>query len=461
MDDIRGRRALFISHATPEDNHFALWLGAKLAAMGFEVWADVLKLRGGADWARDLETALRQRAIKMLLVCTRPGLDRQGVRNEIEIASQLAKQLDDPEFIIPLRLEDYEAPFRVVQAQYIDFKHSWAGGLAELVDLLVNVHNLPRSEVQRLDSWKITQAVGARELVKRSERLTSNWLRLSHFPTTIQYCVPPSGLPLERFQNRFNFRWPAVPFAAGVLTFLKPTAGQPLAVDVSAVTQNVILVQKCLDVGWESLGIDRYSARRIFADLGAQAFNRYTVERGLKATASASGHLSWWGDVKTVPLNQIRFDWQEQNGRRQFVGKSDKRGVHWHYAVNASARMAPVPHIRLSARLVFSDNGLDALNDTARAHRLRRSMAKGWRNPRWRDMLCAYLWWLTGGSDELRLPVAPDEWLGAELPPMSFACPVSVPEEGDKEPDEDDPDIDLDNWDEHESSTAEQESLER
>lgn len=39
------RPAIFISHAAPEDNAFTLWLGAKLAALGYEVWADVLRLR--------------------------------------------------------------------------------------------------------------------------------------------------------------------------------------------------------------------------------------------------------------------------------------------------------------------------------------------------------------------------------------------------------------------------------
>src|SRR5688572_4459789 len=107
------REALFISHANPEDNAFARWLGAKLAAMGYEVWADVMHLHGGADWSRELEAALRIRALKMLLVCTQAAMDKQGVRNEIEIASQLARELRDREFIIPLRLEPYDAPFRV------------------------------------------------------------------------------------------------------------------------------------------------------------------------------------------------------------------------------------------------------------------------------------------------------------------------------------------------------------
>jgi hypothetical protein len=53
------RPAIFISHASPEDNAFTLWLGAKLAALGYEVCADVLRLRGGDDWQRKLEHALR------------------------------------------------------------------------------------------------------------------------------------------------------------------------------------------------------------------------------------------------------------------------------------------------------------------------------------------------------------------------------------------------------------------
>ena len=51
------RDAIFISHANPEDNEFTVWLGARLTAAGHEVWADVLRLRGGQDWQRLLEDA--------------------------------------------------------------------------------------------------------------------------------------------------------------------------------------------------------------------------------------------------------------------------------------------------------------------------------------------------------------------------------------------------------------------
>ena len=160
LENSMTRQALFISHATPEDNHFVRWLGAKLTVMGYEVWADVMRLHGGIDWARELESALRQRAIKMLLVCTPSGLEKQGVRNEIEIAVNLARKLGDDAFIIPLRLESYEAPFRIAQAQYIDFKGGWAAGLVELTELLTE-KRIPRTAAKDIDTWIATHANGA------------------------------------------------------------------------------------------------------------------------------------------------------------------------------------------------------------------------------------------------------------------------------------------------------------
>ena len=82
------RQALFISHANPEDNAFTLWLGAKLTALGYEVFADILRLRGGQDWERILEDAIRNKAAKVLLVATPHGVQKQGVRNEVTIAVQ-------------------------------------------------------------------------------------------------------------------------------------------------------------------------------------------------------------------------------------------------------------------------------------------------------------------------------------------------------------------------------------
>lgn len=443
--DMPLRTALFISHATPEDNHFVRWLGAKLAAMGYEVWADVMRLRGGSDWSRELENALRKRATKMLLVCTASGLEKQGVRNEIEMGANLASQLGDDQFIIPLRLEAYEAPFRIAHAQYIDFKNSWARGLAELAELLEE-KELPRGKPGLMQTWLDTHAEGSSKLLVKTEALVSNWLKIQSQPEFIHYCEPPVGSSLERFQHRQCHIWPCVPHRGGVITFAKPDENGCLGIDLPGQIVSSIRTEDFLVSGWSELGIETYQAQYIYTDMGSQAFDRYCHKRGLKGYMGSGRRLSWWADIKTAPLDKVKFDWGYRRGARQIIGVSEKRRVHWHYAINVNLRTFPLHHLRIAARLVFSENGMDPIEDVRRAHTLRRSLAKGWRNARWRDMLCAYLRWLSDEKEQLQLPVSESESIAARIPPLQFSCPVSVSETDDAAIDDDDPDLPTEEW---------------
>ncbi|MEJ1938393.1 hypothetical protein WDZ92_49995, partial [Nostoc sp. NIES-2111] len=38
------RRLVFLGHATPQDNAFTRWLGARLTAAGYDVWLDLKRL---------------------------------------------------------------------------------------------------------------------------------------------------------------------------------------------------------------------------------------------------------------------------------------------------------------------------------------------------------------------------------------------------------------------------------
>lgn len=449
MENTSERNALFISHATPEDNAFVRWLGAKLAALGYEVWADVMRLHGGSDWSKELEDALRKRAAKVLVVCTPTGMDKQGVRNEIEIASNIAAKLGDKEFIIPLRLENYEAHFRIAHIQYVDFKRSWSQGFIELAELLEQFPALRKEPNRSTEAWLEGQRSGASKLINRKERLSSNWLQVTGLPGKVFYCEPPVGFQLEKFQHRSSHTWPVVPFRGGVLTFAEPSADGFLGQDLPAKTIADIETGSFIDHGWAEMGILGYEARRHFADLGNQAFEAFLHKKGLSCSEGGIKRRWWYGDIKTVPLTMIPFDWEHQNGRRQIIGKSDKRGIFWHYAISGQIRTSPVRHVRISSSLIFSDNGMDAMNDHRKAHRLRRSFAKTWRNARWRDMMLAFLSWISADKNELIIPVSSKQFIYLGLPPVSFLSPVTVLHDGDEPSDEDDPDFDESDLDEY------------
>ena len=47
---MEGKDVVFISHATPVDNTFAVWLATKLELCGYRVWVDINNLSPSVDF---------------------------------------------------------------------------------------------------------------------------------------------------------------------------------------------------------------------------------------------------------------------------------------------------------------------------------------------------------------------------------------------------------------------------
>ncbi len=414
------RKAIFISHANPQDNVFTLWLGAKLAVLGYEVWADVLRLRGGDDWQRKLEYALRHNARKVLLVANATAVDKQGVRNELQIANDIAKSIGDKEFIIPLRLSAFEAPFLIAQAQYIDFEKSWAAGLRELLELL---QPIPHSESEDQNVvWRNLQQLHGKAVAPLPEVLRSNWLAVKKLPNRVFLYAFRAGVS-ERLADEAmaSCPWPLAPF--GDRSFLSCASFDDLQEHIGA-NLPITAHEQCtcstfLDAGWKRQGIDARTARNLFANLAHQGLQHHFRARGLQSYTLASEQQAWWGDIDTAPTSKVSFNWKGFAGLRQIQGKSEKRNMHWHYGVSAAFRSVPFRHIRLVGRLVFTEDGRTPFGDAERMHRLRRSFAKTWRNPRWRDMMLAFLSWLGEGAPTLQIPLGSDAQLTIKVPPVA------------------------------------------
>lgn len=441
------RQAIFISHASPEQNVFTLWLGAKLAAMGYEVWADVLRLKGGDDWQRKLEDALRNRAAKVLLVADAVSVEKQGVRNEIQIASDIARRIDDKEFIIPLRLGAFDAPFLIAHAQYIDFENTWAEGLGELLETLETSYHLPRNAGRDSGTWREVHLIHARRVQHQPEPLLSNWLLMKQLPKVIRHFRFPDGVPQSAIERSIEgVPWPVVPFEQGFLTFahqhdLQDHFGSLLPLRAAGSCP----LDAFLDKGWAERSIEPWDARNRFADLARRAMERFFRERRLVPYQMSGTQVAWWAPADVAPVNQVSFQMGQWSGSRQIQGYSAKRRVHWHFGVSVAARSGPVRHVRVISRIIFGADGQTAFDDPKKMHRLRRSFAKGWRNARWRDMLLAFLQWLSDGRSNLPISVSSDEALILALPPAQWTSKVSIPLAGDdQEPDEDDPGIEED-----------------
>jgi hypothetical protein len=116
------------------------------------------------------------------------------VQEEIEIGLDLAKELKDPRFVIPLRIRPYKKLFGIGGLQYIDFVRGWAEGFDKLLETLKRQKVPVRADGAIIQpSWELYRRRGAVALKEEPERLTSNWLRISEAPDVINY-FEPSGV---------------------------------------------------------------------------------------------------------------------------------------------------------------------------------------------------------------------------------------------------------------------------
>lgn len=136
------RDTIFISHATPADNDFFIWVASRLEMLGYKVWIDKEGLLGGERFWATIQKAL-DRSIKVLLVyskniVTTDGILRQGIEDELEYAKSIAVQNRLQDFIIPLHIDNsnYNLAIGLPNINHIPFNSSWAEGLKQLLKKL-------------------------------------------------------------------------------------------------------------------------------------------------------------------------------------------------------------------------------------------------------------------------------------------------------------------------------------
>ncbi len=217
------RDLIFISKATPGDDQFVLWLAPCLEAAGYKVFADIFDLDAGDEWRGKLTAALQTRAIKMLLCCSDESLARRGVREEISIAEDLTKQLQDPNFIVPLKIRTFQKLFGIGGLQYVLFEGGWAKGLASLLK------SLERQQVPKAGGgiiqpeWYAYLRRRAVEIEAAPEVLTSNWLRVVGMPEKLNHLVPRNRAESALLRKLgASFEFPMAEFGDGFLTFANP-----------------------------------------------------------------------------------------------------------------------------------------------------------------------------------------------------------------------------------------------
>lgn len=425
------RDTVFISKGTPGDDEFVLWLAPRLEAAGYRVFADILSLEPGDRWRKKVTGTLQNKAVKMLLCCRDFTLNKDGVQEEIGIAEDVVKELKDPRFIIPLRLEKFKKVFGIGELQYVDFVGSWAKGLRDLLDTL-DAQGVRRSTGKAVinPSWENYKKRLALRIEDSPEVLTANWLRISSLPDLIRYYQPPSAIDhaaMERTCAESPF--PAEVYLRGFFSFATPEEIESVFTTVGRFTvHSEHKLLELLEKGSESPNIWPREAQSLVSSMFRKSWENLCRSRGLYQYAY-SKQLGFHVTKDQLPLGK-KVPWGRQGQRRSSMLRNSASGKVWQYGVSASPHFWPFPHFRVKSRVLFAElAGKEAGSVFAEAeqqHRFRRSVCKGWRNKAWHGRFMAFLELLSGQSSHIELALACSCALRLDASPVLVTAPVTT-----------------------------------
>jgi hypothetical protein len=425
------RNVVFISKATPGDDEFALWLAPKLEAEGYTVFADILSLDAGTRWRSEVTKTLQERSIKTLLCCRDSTLASDGVQEEIGIALDLVKELKDPKFIIPLRLEPFKKLFGIGELQYVDFVRGWAEGLNKLLTQLKRL-KVPcdPNNLQISPNWEIFRRRGAIQIKKEPERLTSNWLRIVEVPDHIRFFVPSGAVnPFALNEACTSSQYPVVARDLGFVAVGTETEiNERFSMTGRFKATHEFNLTAFIENGAEELNLKGKDASNIVNSMFRQAWNNFCRSRGLLEyhySKAAGFHIS----QAQAKLGQ-KVPWGKQGDRRSSMLRNVARGRVWQFGVSALPAYWPFPHFKLKSRVLFApqrgDEAAEPYDDVKKQHRLRRSVCKGWRNKQWHGRIMAFLELLSADSSFLRFPLSPSAAIVVDASPVLFTSPLST-----------------------------------
>ncbi|MCB1864350.1 MAG: toll/interleukin-1 receptor domain-containing protein [Chromatiales bacterium] len=425
------RKTLFISKATPGDDEFVLWLAPRLEAAGYKVFADIVTLEAGDRWRKEITNTLQNKAIKMLLCCRDSTLAKDGVQEEIGIASDLVKLLDDNRFIIPLRLEPYKRVFGIGELQYVDFVGSWAKGLRDLLDTLENQSVSRSTDTIHINpNWEHYKKRLAIRVEPLPEVLTLNWIRIASLPDAIRYYQPTGAIDHTLMAGACkDGQYPAEVYHRGFFSFAVPEEiDQDFAHIGKFAVHSTHNLSKFLEKGSAAPDIRPREAKNLMSSMFRKAWERLCREKGLYEYAF-SNQLAFHVTKDQIPLGK-KLSWGRQGRRRSSMLRNISRGKVWQYGVSAVPALWPYPHFKLKSRVLFSElTGKEAgavFSETDQQHRLRRSICKGWRNKAWHGRMMAFLELMSGDEAFIQLPLSGTAALMIDAYPVTVTAPVTT-----------------------------------
>ncbi len=420
------KTSIFISHATPQDNDFVRWLGARLELAGYAVWTDLARLKGGDYFWEKIENAIRQESFCLIAVVSKTSVNAQGAKDEWAAGQAVERGM--PGFVIPVRIDNSDfnqLPIGILRKNVIDFAGGWHKGLAALLDTLTEA-NAPKSsspDPRSVRQWLAAEKDGAIQRTASGESLDSTWLKVISMPPALE-TARILGSDRKIKETAENKKIPWFEHEDRIVGFAKSS-------DLVALMAKSVMLTKSdgkeltAFVNEDSrLGdkvVLKHEARKKVLNLVRQAWELGMEARGLSVHEQAGGKKVFYVTPELTKGERVAFlDVDGRTRKKALHGRSEKKKANWAYAVGMVPSLDEPWRIELRSTIVFADDDWKPLDAPAKAHRLRMSFCRSWWNDRWRGFLRAFLALVADGQSEIKLPVGSDRFLVVSATPIVF-----------------------------------------
>lgn len=408
---------IFISHATPEDNDFTIWLASRLEMRGYRVWIDKERLLGGERFWDTIQKAIDS-SRKVLLVYSNNIVQnrslKRGIEDELEYAKSLASVKNDTEFVIPLHIDDsaYNLVIGLPNINHIPFNNNWAQGLAQLFK------KLDKDGVQydaninsSLSTWYESVYSTDSKIMKKKEMYYTSWWSVKYIPQTF-YMYKFSNKEQATTIKQVN---ESIPLAQqsniissfdGELSF--NVAREGLNFDILPQAIYSYSLEKIL-LGFESDSFPSHKdVENHFKDYLRYLIYEILRRKGFRKTEMANKRYAYYFPAYQNKFVKIPFRYKKSfppKTKRKALGGKYKDKGYWHYGISVLSMLYPHIGVSIKSHLFFTSDGFKLIDNDSVQHSYRRNKGRSFFNEHWRDMLLALLTSLQGNNGKIEIPV--------------------------------------------------------
>lgn len=429
------RDTLFISHATPQDNDFAIWLASRLEMLGYKTWIDKNGLLGGEKFWQTIQNVIKDNAIKILFVYSVNIRDvndnlKDGIDKELSYAESIANQENIGDFIIPLHIDNsrYNAFIGSNRLNHIPFNENWANGLKQLLKKLEK-DNIPKSaniKESTFSEWYENEYISDCSIIDKPELYYTSWWQIAEMP-----------------QQFYMYQFDNLEQAKAIRNLNKDIPISLLSNVLSSFDKNLNFCVERDNEQFDVLPQNTYSftLNEILNGFESNVFPQHRdVENHFKRFLHCIvSNLLWQKGRRKAELSGKKlaffrpkynekesvsffypFSSQKKPKRKQIFGSFEKIGF-WHYAVSPQTILFPFVGFSLKSHIVFTTDGIQLITDEKKVHAYRRKKGKRFFNEEWRDLFLAFLQGLKDGDGEIKVKVTSnDEYVKMKEYPENF-----------------------------------------